>query len=1432
MNNTIHPDNRQVLTYEKGVNGDISPSKKYEAEGSAYRLINCRINPLTHLLENVEGIDTNVTISVLRDGIKPVTASRTVLNSVLVGDMQVLALAGATPSDGQIAIYLNDQVKIVAQHADMALYEGQVVDMSTDGKDEVYLCGSNQPNLFLSVSDLLASVGTEKYFTKFELDKHIPRVGAAMGVPMYVKHENIGSALGLKAGSYVYFLRLVDPDGNRTPWSQSTPLIPVAYDVPTVNVPGYVGTHPPFGNRAIGVKPNGDTSMGIRLRFRVDGTAGFSYAEIGRMAYNTGQPIGFLPNIEVTKVVSDAFGATVKLDSVAQVVEFIDTGRTQYIASDPEADVLPSQMENCNNVTYYDGRVIYSGIKYKKLDLSHSVRLKRTSESSIYPSTTPNTCMYPFTEDLGAAGHSDITNQIYKKCDTPGDYRNYAIILWDGKGGRTPALPLDDLRAYKMSNLRDKLLPESEFASADAENMPRVDNTMGKTLDIYQYAAGAELSTYYGAPNPANIGTNSPPEPVKPTSNAVQYYSFNNGSSESALPNPYKPGFNLGIPRALVAGKKWRTIGNMLQGVDTSSFPDWVDAFSIVASDTLGAVVFTGLAMYNPEQKTEKRIDAQGHEIIEMLKSMNTVNVHTPMLDINPELAQAIIDNPSNYKMKLLSPVSFLPEMARNAKTSVDAHKAKGEFLVRTHYNNAFVDGAREMGFGLWMNKVGNFHTTAGKQSAYEFPITSASIVTRWPENIGGVPKSPILSVSVGPRDDIYPDPLYATPYNTMDTRNDDYYEPWYIVNIVRTADFDVVSPNISTYKSIGHYQKLNSVIGIGTGATQEVLLVDERPEDAIGEFSIAGYLKVDGKWWMHLSVLDQAIVTAITNNGFYTYKGKDIYGLYTHKFYGKDTYIKFSNDWEGVSVPVNMTLPRANALIEVVYNNDNPIKLFSGDSYVGMAQCMFAEAEWEEGSITYDGATSTRRAIKNEGHDLGGRFLYRSLLPRGFGFKNQTVINEPSLWYEPKTQLIDRASQVLVSYPIISKVNVNLAYDGYPVVNYRDTLLEYIVEKPEKYLLSVFGAPYYNIFRLTTIGQVGGFTAPNYNLDYTRVLSGIFTSLPIRGFTEITYFPNRLAWSNRKQESVQDVATNKTFSALAVFDLPSASGDITYITAANNVLTVFTENDIAKIPINRYTLSNVDGSNMGVLQTNRFIGEVGWLNANLGIPKDRRAMVADFMGSVIFITKDNEAYLLTDKLSPVSTGFRWKLNTIVPNEVLGIARGFYRKDLGEVWIPNATGFMVYSLSYQSWYSVVLDASYAFVNHKAPICFKNGVFKNQNGTTDFANEPLACRAYFVAQPLPSTFKSFVYLNMYGSNVNEIELWANKYHNVIGATKAYSDVLKVRGNNQWAYFPSDEKPPYNRCQADWVIMAIKGSPLPISDGKFSVTTIEVGSNKIV
>lgn len=1387
MKNTIHTEINQVLTYEKGVNGDVALNKKYEVESTAFRLINCRINPLTRQIEGIEGVDADNPVPVIRDGVKAISMSRSLLKSVTVGDTQVLALAGPSPELPQIALYANGTLTIVAANAQLGFYEGAKVDMDTDGKNEVYICGSDIPILFLSISDMLDKVGTETYFTEFDLNKHIPRVGASMGVPIYVQHENVGSALGLKAGSYCYFIRLVDSEGNRTPWSQSTPLIPVAYQV---------------GARTVGAAPNTSTGFGIRLRFRVDGSAGFSYVELGRMAYNTGQPIGFLPNMEVTKIVSDAYGNTVTINSVAQVIDVIDTIASQYTAVSEEDSAQPSQMVNWNNVTYYDGRVISSGIRYKQLDLAPNIKLKKTSENPIiYSTTTPDTYMFPFTEDMGVEGHSNLWNQVYRKCETPGDYKNYGIVLWDGKGGRTPAIPLPQLKAYRIPNIREHIIQESQELSLSAVYAPMENGGKGKTLDIYQYYDGDDLVSpptvkYWGIEDLF-------PKP-KPAYNPLRPVSSNDPTYENYRFTELGDGQRYRIP---VANKKWRVIGNYLEGLDVTQLPEWVDAFSIVASNELGAVMASCLATYKMSYDPTGGLWGSGT----YTRDSNNILVYSPIFDLSADLLKDVHNNPAAYKVQLVAPASFIPEVAMNAYMEITSRSnPSADVLSRVVYNDTYGDTSGDVTFSKWRNAT----STVKEEEAHIYDIISASIDTV-------ISDTPHLNIQLSK-------PIYDPLVNTIPTTDQssmEFWAPWYIVNIIRTGDFTLVSNNINTYKSIGHYQKLSSVVGAGTGSAQEILLVDERPEDAIGLFASQGFIKVDGKWWLHLNIIDEAIVNEIINNGYYTIEGRDVYGIYTHRIDNHTTYLKFTSTWVGMPTPPadieRITIPSNGAVIEVIYDSTKPIKLFSGDNYVGMAMANICNASFKEAKDVKDRAASLY---------WGGKLIYGTFgLNPKYDYRPGLIPKDTSEWAQSaEVDYLYFMRQWAALYPIISKVNLPMVYYGYPTINY--------VNIP---LYSMSFNTFDNTFKddfgdllTTAYGKVsGGFIYPKYSLDYMRTLSGIFTSLPARGFTEVTYFPNRIAWSNRKQESVQDVPNNKTFLATSVYDLPSGSGDNTFICAHNNLLTVFTERNIARIPINKYTLSNVDGSPMGVIQANRFIGEVNWLDAGIGLPKERTSTVASMLGSTVFLDQNADAYILSDKLTPISTGFRWRLNDLPENDTIGIGLGFYRNDMGEVWLPTSTGFAVYSMTYQSWYNVLFDTHTGFYVDKTPVMVGSNKINTCNGFGTLGKTNILYKAHFLAQPAPTTFKEFVWMQAYGTNINEVEVIAPNYRNVVGITKDYTDVFKQRGNVKWAYFPSNEDSPYQRCQSDWAALSVKGYANSEELGNFTLTSLEVGAKKI-
>jgi hypothetical protein len=139
-----------------------------------------------------------------------------------------------------------------------------------------------------------------------------------------------------------------------------------------------------------------------------------------------------------------------------------------------------------------------------------------------------------------------------------------------------------------------------------------------------------------------------------------------------------------------------------------------------------------------------------------------------------------------------------------------------------------------------------------------------------------------------------------TTNNNFNDSGLKDFTEPFYIVNIIQDGK-TVVDQNIDGYGSTGHYQKVESIIGLSNGnSNQSFPLVDERWQDCIPDLSSTGSLASDevfvyirdtdgvDKAWMNVTFLTPAqkvpILADIVANGFYVATGGvKVYCLYTH---------------------------------------------------------------------------------------------------------------------------------------------------------------------------------------------------------------------------------------------------------------------------------------------------------------------------------------------------------------------------------------------------------------------------------------------------------------------------------------------------------------------------------------------------------------------
>jgi hypothetical protein len=135
----------------------------------------------------------------------------------------------------------------------------------------------NPPYIF-DIKDMVDSIATQKYFGAFDPELHQINLQSPLDIMVYIETINVGGGGGLPPGHYQYQMRYSSKQGDRTQWSQATPMIPIVQSLSESSkqypwVKTYGGPpNPSFG-----------TAFAPRLRFRVTNLYNYDYIEIKRI---------------------------------------------------------------------------------------------------------------------------------------------------------------------------------------------------------------------------------------------------------------------------------------------------------------------------------------------------------------------------------------------------------------------------------------------------------------------------------------------------------------------------------------------------------------------------------------------------------------------------------------------------------------------------------------------------------------------------------------------------------------------------------------------------------------------------------------------------------------------------------------------------------------------------------------------------------------------------------------------------------------------------------------------------------------------------------------------------------------------------------------------------------------------------------------------
>lgn len=1152
----------------------------------------------------------------------------------------------------------------VAEHLELPGTRVSMIDAAIDEDDGImYVSDGNLAPVYYDLMDMLNSSATQKYFTDYDEEVHRLQLVTHINQPVFIGLEHVGAGSGLPPGGYNYSVRYTDTQGNVTNWSPSTPVIPVHTETVT-STPGNTKS----GLFTTGDAPGGLTNKGIRIRFRVTNEAGFAYMQIKRTAHDAGLSPDFTPNPEYIDLVADANGAAVDISTTVHgVIDFIDKEGLSWLPLDEASELESQAIQSCKTIRLIDGRLVLGGVQYEARDLS-----SLSDSAFIVDSETKRA--QPVNMDLGFEGFSKTWNQVYRKNSTRGERFGYAVQFVDDLGGLTFAVPIPDLENYQMPNRRDAMTGNAEVL-ANLYTVERPEYALYDSDGADSWDRAFEVFSRVWQPTSPGGTANSPAmlavPGVSPSFGSFKpFHPSGKGDSQdygyrSDIPCDDMDGFSYNFHQGF-NNHIW-SLGWAFTGIDKDYLPDWVRGFKIVRTPPAGRVLAQGLAMYAfDEQGWTSPTD----------KEASKIHLYSP--DIDPAygnkayLYDDIVNNPDDYQIQLVSALGFTTSAYSGSIITTDYHSVDLLSYANVYYEDYIyhaLDPAAKVGrgvghvtFGRWRNYLGLAGSNMGagitaRSPSYLFDISAVEKIDGGQYgNSNG--RTNMLELTVDAA-------IYAQLNGLLSSTSDGdanraFHEPVYIVNIVRT-NAEILTTNTQAYQDTGVYQKLESVIATAVGGADQVYaLVDERPEDVhaakIAAFdSDVRYIMVEGQRWMDVTLEAGGSIStwgaAINSGGgigtgYFTLYGERYYGMYTvsASYINNAQATIFTVDPKGsvtIEFDVVATLnfyPTEGDEIKIVYNNNSPIMVFGGDSFVGEvfnsfvdskvngARNMIATANagvaeqlnlngpmpaWTYNIAGVQNAVFIPRITKDAPSDaVGGKYT------RSYYENERTPVSE----IIPDDYDIDSGliRQWVIGFICESKSNTALAYgDNYPRRNYVQRPSCYALrdtdETPEEYYTraQVYDEYYDTFGDEYLLWDWGGFVTPQMlNYDYTKDVAARAVNKPLAGYAERTEFLQRLAFSLEKNPAIQNSPSLRTFLPINYYDLKRADlGEITMlydaVSGQGRNLYAVTEKGMALILTNKTIMRGAVGEHVSLIDLEgQFIqGEV-WLSTSIGCPR------------------------------------------------------------------------------------------------------------------------------------------------------------------------------------------------------------------------------------
>jgi|SanBayMetagenome_1026888.scaffolds.fasta_scaffold01258_5 hypothetical protein len=1196
---------------------------------------------------------------------------------------------------------------------------------------EIYITDNNVSPMVLSVLDMMDNSAmtetgecTQKYFGDFDPANYSVPVSSELYKPAFIKQESVSTASGYDAtfgtsglviGSYSYSYRLVTAEGERTPFSPITELIPVVRRKTSQFSPQYPysHTHGDFANIA------SSTDYGNHIRIKCENADAFTFLEVRRDAWQSDSAYGVPP-------VSAIIGS-LPINNGLNVINIFDKAEANFTGLEildlaEQTDTFAS-IRRAKSVRYFNERLYLMNIGYNSRDINGEVTF-------VDEAGTP---AFPTIEKLGKAGHKHPYTAAMYKSNMRGDKTGFGVVLFDSFNNPTYATELPaPFTNYQFPNRRDEVSSDTQGTSY--KGLVKAATTGGDvelTHEVFDHYDASQKKTgpFYDPVNVEIEFHNAPYKTLTPTSQSSTQSTLDTSPNEavsldsSAPEDPYRPhGFGL----------DYYSQGLAVKGLDT--YPDWADGFSVVQTDPAYQVVAQGLGFYKVNRVP---IADATDRSVNNTKDVDKFWAYFPDLEHRfPDIAEDLLNNPTSYSVQLVSPMGYFTEVYASKRDSLVTTRQGVDMITYARVlrdgaaadiNNYYAqtgksgipdaDGFSYVAYGRFMNSVSGdspaFPGNTQGNTIFPLDVSTTEITTAG----GGRQTYFEIGIDTTSTGDIYNtfDPGFGTDSNSPG--QEEWREPMYVINLYKNRD---INSGITTqYKYTGHYVKFKSLVLESNGTSnQSATLVSERWEDCIPSLSGEVYNNYSGlkrfvyvvdtngveKRWMNVTfetIPDVATILAglaaaapgpyndpILTGGF------DIFGIYRSTETSVDLCPQFTLNFIENPLYTAFTVPVSGTKVYIKYDNRIPVRVFGGDTFINESIWAVLDNEYnsnadpigDENEFIWSNPFPFKQYKYNNNFPTlpyqGYRWWENTQGPNEYGYDEHQFCNSDLIIEARKS----RIRQLVTMWTAETRCNLSFFFNlespdkavseqAFPLINY--------IPRPYKWDNSADPTDraaweaannllpeYYDDYGYEwNWWGWGGFRfLPQTNKDYSKSqTTTTYTSVPTVGFTEQTDFCTRVIWSLKRPINAQNTPSVRTFPSSNYFDLSDDTGEIKFAWSAlsgdkGNNLYAFTDSGVCLLMVDKRVIYEINANELATAGSS--IGGILnqlWIDKRIGMSDQTWRSWAEYSNALFFIN-NKSAYMFTDnQLTDISrTGF----HELFRREFLAKLGPVYQSDL------------------------------------------------------------------------------------------------------------------------------------------------------------------------